>query len=378
MYQLLLIDDDPNILNGLEQIILESFSQEFQIHKAADGFQALGLLTSNYYHLIISDIKMPQLDGIRLLELIHQEQIPSLVIMLSGYDDYAYIRNALKMGAYDYLLKPVAIHNFIQMIRSIIPQLTDSHATLSGRLLTSLPQERIEEYFDLEVSEPHLTLPQLGELLKNLQLAILRLDSHETERTIQQIFHGLSPEQLSREEIRQAFSDFQYSLLQQNSSLIPIVARYKLTDNDLSAQIKNLPHLSQLKKKVLQILFLYIDQLKIQQKQNDAYIVKKAQSYISQHYSEPLMLADIAARFCLHPNYFSSLFKKQLNITVREYILRLRIQKAKELMADPDLKLIDIALSVGYQDAAHFNRAFKNVTGLSPSQYREGIKLNLN
>ena len=90
------------------------------------------------------------------------------------------------------------------------------------------------------------------------------------------------------------------------------------------------------------------------------------------------MLADIAARFRLHPNYFSSLFKKQLNITVREYILRLRIQKAKELMADPDLKLIDIALSVGYHDAAHFNRAFKNVTGLSPSQYREGIKLNLN
>ena len=90
------------------------------------------------------------------------------------------------------------------------------------------------------------------------------------------------------------------------------------------------------------------------------------------------MLADIAARFRLHSNYFSSLFKKQLNITVREYILRLRIQKAKELMADPDLKLIDIALSVGYQDAAHFNRAFKNVTGLSPSQYREGIKLNLN
>ena len=90
------------------------------------------------------------------------------------------------------------------------------------------------------------------------------------------------------------------------------------------------------------------------------------------------MLADIAARFCLHPNYFSSLFKKQLNITVREYILRLRIQKAKELMADPDLKLIDIALSVGYQDAAHFNRAFKNVTGRTPSQYREGIKLNLN
>lgn len=164
--------------------------------------------------------------------------------------------------------------------------------------------------------------------------------------------------------------------MQQNSSLIPIVAHFKLSDNDLSAQIKNLPHLSQLKKKFSQVLSLYVEQLKIQQAKNDAYIVKKARAYIDQHYSESLMLADIASRFRLHPNYFSFLFKKQMNITVRDYILQVRIQKAKELMENPSLKLLDIALAVGYQDAAHFNRAFKNVTGLSPSRYRESIRLN--
>ena len=84
---------------------------------------------------------------------------------------------------------------------------------------------------------------------------------------------------------------------------------------------------------------------------------------MEKHCSEQLLLSDIAAQFHLHPNYFSSLFKKQLDMTVRDYILQLRMTKAKELMKDSSLKLLDIALAVGYEDAAHFNRAFKNVTG---------------
>lgn len=376
MYQVLLIDDDPNIVDGLKKIIEESFPEIFQIDRAFDGFQALTLLTEHYYHLIISDIKMPQLDGLRLLELIHSGNIPSFVIMLSGYDDYSYIRSALKMGAYDYLLKPVAIHTFVSMIHSLLPQFVDSSSTLSLNHLSIPSPAKNGEYFDVESSGAILTHEQLDSLLKELQTSILALKEEDLEGIIDRIFRGLSPTVFSREDLRRIFSDFLYTLMQQNSSLIPIVAHFKLSDNDLSAQIKNLPHLSQLKKNFSQVLSLYVEQLKIQQAKNDAYIVKKARAYIDQHYSESLMLADIASRFRLHPNYFSFLFKKQMNITVRDYILQVRIQKAKELMENPSLKLLDIALAVGYQDAAHFNRAFKNVTGLSPSRYRESIRLN--
>ena len=376
MYQVLLIDDDPNIVDGLKKIIEESFPEIFQIDRAFDGFQALTLLTEHYYHLIISDIKMPQLDGLRLLELIHSGNIPSFVIMLSGYDDYSYIRSALKMGAYDYLLKPVAIHTFVSMIHSLLPQFVDSSSTLSLNHLSIPSPAKNGEYFDVESSGAILTHEQLDSLLKELQTSILALKEEDLEGITDRIFRGLSPTVFSREDLRRIFSDFLYTLMQQNSSLIPIVAHFKLSDNDLSAQIKNLPHLSQLKKKFSQVLSLYVEQLKIQQAKNDAYIVKKARAYIDQHYSESLMLADIASRFRLHPNYFSFLFKKQMNITVRDYILQVRIQKAKELMENPSLKLLDIALAVGYQDAAHFNRAFKNVTGLSPSRYRESIRLN--
>lgn len=377
MFNLLLIDDDPNIVDGIDTIIRNNFPGIFSVTKAYDGQQALALLTENYFHIIVSDIKMPQLDGIQLLELLHDETITSTTIMLSGYDDYMYIRNALKLGAYDYLLKPVNIQNFIDMLHSIIPMLPEGGQTLSKTNLAAVPrQDRANDYFDLANSDNiYLTPEQVKEELQKLQILIFELDDDEVCGKINYIFHHLSEDSVSKERFRQLLSDFLYSLMQHNSSLIKIVAQYKLTDNDLAAHIKSLPCLSQLKEKFTQVLLLYIDQLAVLKKNNDEYLIKKAQAYIDKHYSEQLLLADIAAQFRLHPNYFSFLFKKYMNITVREYILQLRINTAKELMKDPSLKLLDIALAVGYQDAAHFNRAFKNVTGVAPSQYRNGVEI---
>ncbi|MCI8887273.1 MAG: response regulator [Hungatella sp.] len=373
MLKILLIDDDSNIIEGLETILRDHFPHTYQIFKAFDGRQALELLTQSYYHIIISDIKMPQLDGIRLLELIHREELPSTVIMLSGYDDYMYIRTTLRLGAYDYLLKPVNIQGLVDLLSGLRPE--DSTRHLPEDILSQLPEPASSDrYFDLECRGDSLTLPELDQALEQLQLAVLELDTSGVLDRIHTIFYHISEEAISREQLKKALSGFIYALMQKNGSLIKIVAQYKLSEHDLAAQIKNLPHLSQLMEKFGQILLLYIGQLETLKKNNEEYVIKKAQAYINAHLSQQPALADIAAQFRLHPNYFSSLFKKHLNITVREYILQQRVETAKEMMKDSSLRLLDIALAVGYEDAAHFNRAFKNVTGLSPSQYRSKME----
>ncbi|MCI8515398.1 MAG: response regulator [Hungatella sp.] len=376
MFRILLVDDNPIIVDGIETMIHDHVPEIFSVSKAYDGRQALEMLTETYFHLIISDIKMPQLDGISLLNLIQKEHLPTTVIILSGYDDYMFIRCALRLGAYDYLLKPVNIQNLSAMLREIRPTLKESSLTLSKDHLSCLSLNvGAHNYFDLPGDgEKSLSLDELKEALDRLQVLVLELDSDGVYQEINQIFFRLSENLLTEDQLKNAFSDFAYALVQKNSYLIKVMAQYKLSDNDLTSQIKNQPHLSQLKEKFCQILLLYISHLELLQKDNEEYVAKKAQAYIQQHYSEPLLLSDIAALFKLHPNYFSLLFKKQLHVTVRDYILQLRISKAKEMMADPSLRLLDIALAVGYQDGSHFNRAFKNVTGLSPTQYRINLE----
>ena len=374
MYRILLVDDDQNIVDGLGSIIKQNFENIFAISSACDGNDALKLLTEEYYHVIVSDIRMPKLDGISLLELISKNQIPSVVIMLSGYDDYTYIRNALRLGAYDYLLKPVNIQNFVSMLRLLILRLKDSSVKLQAEEVSCVRPETQGDYFDIPAKKPYYTKEDLEKEMEHLSAGLLSMDEKSTKDKIQEIFSHLSQEAVTKEQFKQVFSAFLYTLMQKNTALIPIIAGYKLSDNDLAAQIKNQPHISQLKQKMEQILLLYMEQLKKQQEKKEENVVKKAQEHIEKHCSEQLLLSDIAAQFHLHPNYFSSLFKKQLDMTVRDYILQLRMTKAKELMKDSSLKLLDIALAVGYEDAAHFNRAFKNVTGVSPSVYRDGIK----
>ena len=120
MSKILLIDDNTSVLDGLESIIDAYFSTQLTVTLCSNGYDALQLLKKDYFPLIISDNKMPNLSGLQLLEILQNHHIPSTVIILSGYDDYKYIRAALKIGAYDYLLKPVNIPSLVSMIQTLL------------------------------------------------------------------------------------------------------------------------------------------------------------------------------------------------------------------------------------------------------------------
>lgn len=96
-----------------------------------------------------------------------------------------------------------------------------------------------------------------------------------------------------------------------------------------------------------------------------------AVQYIQEHYNENIAINDLAERYEMSPNYFSSIFKKEMNQSTVNYITGLRMEKARELLEKSYMSVADIARKVGYEDGQYFFRVFKKYTGMPPLKYRE-------
>ncbi|WP_211748022.1 AraC family transcriptional regulator [Paenibacillus sp. Marseille-Q4541] len=100
--------------------------------------------------------------------------------------------------------------------------------------------------------------------------------------------------------------------------------------------------------------------------------LQQTKDYIDQHYNESLTLDRLCRMAGLSLKYYSELFKKQYAVSVTEYIAKVRMEHAKRLMMDPELKMREIAHLVGYPDEFYFSRKFKKMMGISPSAYKMG------
>lgn len=99
--------------------------------------------------------------------------------------------------------------------------------------------------------------------------------------------------------------------------------------------------------------------------------LERVLSYIQDNYQKELSLTNLSKVIFLSPDYFSRIFKEQVGCTFSEYILRMRMEKAKELLSETDMLISDLARQVGYSDPNYFSRIFGRTVGVSPSRYRQ-------
>lgn len=117
-------------------------------------------------------------------------------------------------------------------------------------------------------------------------------------------------------------------------------------------------------------LSMMSNQLAVQTANAEPPVITKAKQYIRDHHTEDLSLAQVAAAVHTSIFYFCKLFKKVTGTTFTEFVSRTRVEKAKNLLLNPNLRVSEIAYEVGFQSLTHFNRVFKQIMGESPTEYR--------
>ena len=119
-----------------------------------------------------------------------------------------------------------------------------------------------------------------------------------------------------------------------------------------------------------QHLAMISNQVFIQQENSESPVIKRAKEYIYEHQAEKLSLGHVAKAVNMSAFYFCKMFKRVTGINFTDYLSRVRIEKAKNLLLNPNLRVSEIAFEVGFQSLTHFNRVFKKLLGQSPTDYR--------
>ena len=115
------------------------------------------------------------------------------------------------------------------------------------------------------------------------------------------------------------------------------------------------------------------NQILVQDRNAEPLAVVRAKQFIAQHQDEDLSLGQVAKAVNTSSFYFCKLFKKATGLNFTDYVSRVRIEKAKNLLLNPNARISEVAFAVGFQSLTHFNRVFRKVLGESPTEYRRRL-----
>lgn len=128
---ILVVDDEPRTRQGLQRMLETHGAGAFDVRAADNGREALELLKQTPVHLLITDIRMPEITGLNLVDSIETAGLPSIpsVILISGYAEFDYAQQAIRLGVSDYLLKPVRKDKLIASVERALQHWEERNRT---------------------------------------------------------------------------------------------------------------------------------------------------------------------------------------------------------------------------------------------------------
>ena len=362
MHEVYFVDDEAAVRRAIIGT-LDWESAGFTICGQADnGEQALPEILARRPELLITDIKMPFMDGLELSRLVKKELPDTVILILSGYDEFDFTREAIRVGVFDYILKPVTTVKLMQAL---------------GRAA-----ERIEHQTDerrkKSLLQPAFTAPEDLQ-----QLDFSRIEHLVNRPEISEFVKNASTDQIDGFLLRQMRTVREAA---QVSKLARLCCVYDIVTTASSAAatmgivtppLRNfLPAAEEQspadEEEPLRRLFSRILAARDEMADSKSQLVHRAKLCIEQRHSDPdLSLGAVAAQIGVAPNYLSALFSREAGETFSEYLNKVRIRHTIELLNSSPDSLAEIARKVGYNDQYYLSKTFKKTLGVSPREYKK-------
>ena len=410
---ILLVDDDKIIRMGLAKMIKRLFEDKHEvIYNFQNGAVAFDYIKKNKVDLVITDIKMPVMTGNELIEkAVNELKNPLMFIVLSGYDEFTYVRDTMKLGAFNYLLKPLKQDELKKVIEEV--ELKIKENSKKEKILNKSIEILRKDFFKNILFSTSDNLKINKSLLENIQMdenkkyKLLILDRNKTienqkdlvitflkeliekfsnlnyltfkvEKNIYIIFYFESTSEDITNNLCKALNEKAKIFLESNLNVY--IFEETMDISKLREQVKNFKKICnnivnnrEYKIYNLSLNKEFMNTLEKNDLQTNLTAIKLAKEYIIKNFNKNITLKEVADSVFLSQNYLSELFKKELNEGFYDFLSNYRINVSKQLLLTTNLKVYEIAERVGYNDSISFGRAFKKITGTTPNGFRNGI-----
>jgi len=380
---MLMVDDEPIIVNGLSRLLDYAELGFDEVLEATDSRIALDMLLSRKPDVMISDVSMPNLNGLDLLNRIREEKMDTRVIFLSGFPSFEYAQKAISLGAVAYLLKPVEASELKKAIEKARKGLEVDREGKGIRENLNRIVKREADHEGWAMEQEELRKKQWFSVLcvalqddvtrSSMESNLVRFAAYNKVEALAKA-HGVvatvkdthsvvicpGENQADADRLADGIEEAVRDILPREYAVPVNVSRAGSVEG-----MDKIPEAHAVAAARLDAAGISVEREKSP--------IDQVKEYIGEHFAEDVRQEDLAGIACVGTAYFSSWFQRQTGIRFKDYLTQVRIETARDLLKTTDLKIYEVAEKVGFQDPRYFSEIFQKATGKKPQQVRKEL-----
>ncbi len=330
-----LVDDEKLIRDGMKKLLKWEEYGFYICGEAANGREALQKMGDNMPDIVLADLRMPAMDGLTLAASLAQRAPSVSVVIITGYDEFEYAKEAVRSGVFDYILKPV------------------SRQELLGTML------RLKE----KILNRHVGYP-----FEEEELLLRAIRENEGETALNALVAMFSRFRSAMARQTEVYKICQKILTELDSTYRAVRGPKAVAVRPDPLEEATVEELERMMQEYVSKIFQFggVDSSDL--------LVEKLKRYLETHYQENISLKMLEDEFFFNASYISRIFKSKTGENYSDYLLRLRIEKAKHWLRESNYSVRQISEMVGFSSSKYFSKVFKDMEGIQPIAYRSEVK----